>query len=792
MSRFIDEKEKLKIELLKYTQFWKQILLVSSLFVLFSYVYYRYSSPIYRTETKIKVIDDSKGFNLPTDPLSMLSSKSKINLDNEIEVLHSYRLLSPLVRDLNLCTQYFSTDRFNSKELWDLPIKITSLQTDTKIHSELQFKVLINPKRIDVYYNGTVQHFTINSTVLRLNNIPIQFEVDRNKLLNSNISEFLVKINSFPLVIDNLISKLKIEQVGKDSDIISLVLEDRNKTKTQVVLNEIVKRFNEDGISDSQLVSKRTVEFIDDRFKYLTKELDSIENAKKNYKQSRVLTFIDNDTGLNTENKSATDEAYFNILTQIELSNLLKETISKNNDFELLPSNIGLDNDVINGLVSNHNTQVLEREKLLKIAGKNNPNLQLLENKLIVIENNLKLTVSNFINQLKIKRNQIKANNDKFNSLFSSIPLNEKNLRSIERQQQIKENIYLLLLQKREESAISYVVTAPSIKVIDFAVTSNFPIKPKKQLILFTGFLIGFGGSLMFIYLYFLFDTKIKSNNDIKEYFVDPVIVGEIPYFENEKTFKDENDQSLMAESFRILYSNLKYLFSKNENSNNGKVFLVTSSILGEGKSFIASNLALAVGSYKHKVLLIGADLRRPRLSEYVNVNNVNNIKGGLSTYLSGYENHWKDLLVQNSNSSNQVDFLFSGPIPPNPSTLFSGDRFMQLLEEAKLEYDYIFIDSAPTIYINDTFLLSHLVDQTIYVTRYNYTDKKLLDFLNELILSQKLSNVSILLNSIEQNNTSTYNYGYGYGYGYNSYSDKKENSKKSLFFNKIKNIISK
>lgn len=789
MSKFIDEKEKLKIELLKYTQFWKQILFVTTLFVLFSYVYFRYSSPIYKTETKIKVIDDSKGFNLPTDPMSMLSSKSKINLDNEIEVLHSYRLLSPLVRDLNLCTQYFSTDRFHGKELWDLPVKVTSLQSDNNIQSELQFKVVIHSNKIDVFYNGTAQHFTLSGTVLRINNIPIQFEIDRNKLKYNKVSEFFVKINSFPLVIDNLISKLKIEQVGKDSDIISIVLEDRNKDKSKLILNEIVKRFNEDGIADSQLVSKRTVEFIDDRFKYLTKELDSIENVKKNYKQSRVLTFIDNDTGLNTENKSATDQAYFDILTQIELSNLLKETISKNKDFELLPSNIGLDNDVVNGLVSEHNTLVLEREKLLKIAGKNNPNLQLLENKLIVIESNLKLTVSNFINQLKIKRNQIKVNNDKFNSLFSSIPLNEKNLRSIERQQQIKENIYLLLLQKREESAISYAVTAPSIKVIDFAVTSNFPIKPKKQLILFTGFLLGLGGSLFFIYLYFLFDTKIKSNNDIKEYFVDPVIVGEIPYFENEKTFKDENDQSLMAESFRVLYSNLKYLFSKDEKSDKGKVVLITSSILGEGKSFIASNLALAAGSYKHKVLLIGADLRRPRLSEYVFVDNTDNTKGGLSSYLSSFENNWEDLLVQNSSLTNQVDFLFSGPIPPNPSTLFSGDRFMQLLEEAKLKYDYIFIDSAPTIYINDTFLLSHLVDQTIYVTRYNYSDKKLLDFLNELIQTKKLFNVSILFNSIEKNSTSTYKY--GYGYGYNGYSDKRENSKKTVFFSKIKKIFS-
>jgi capsular exopolysaccharide synthesis family protein len=231
-------------------------------------------------------------------------------------------------------------------------------------------------------------------------------------------------------------------------------------------------------------------------------------------------------------------------------------------------------------------------------------------------------------------------------------------------------------------------------------------------------------------------------------------------------------------------------LFSKDEKSDKGKVVLITSSILGEGKSFIASNLALAAGSYKHKVLLIGADLRRPRLSEYVFVDITNNTKGGLS-YLSGYENNWEDLLVQNSSLTNQVDFLFSGPIPPNPSTLFSGDRFKQLLEEAKLKYDYIFIDSAPTIYINDTFLLSHLVDQTIYVTRYNYSDKKLLEFLNELIQTQKLFNVSILLNSIEKTNTSTYKYGYGYGYGYNGYSDKRDNSKKTVFFSKIKKIFS-
>jgi capsular exopolysaccharide synthesis family protein len=331
----------------------------------------------------------------------------------------------------------------------------------------------------------------------------------------------------------------------------------------------------------------------------------------------------------------------------------------------------------------------------------------------------------------------------------------------------------LLLLQKREESAIAYAVTSPSIKIIDYANSSIYPISPKKNILYFAAFLIGFFFPFSILYIYFLFDSKIKNKNEIEFTSSNVPIIAEIPYFEGFKIFNDKNDRSVHAETFRIFSSNVNFSLPIKEDNKLGDLILTTSSIMGEGKTYITANLALALASYNKKVLLIGADMRKPKLAEALKME----FSGkGLSSYLREKETNWKDLLIKNS----EIDVLFSGYIPPNSSNLLSNGRFELLIEEAKKEYDYILVDSAPTIYVNDTFLISKLADLTIYVTRFDYTERELIKYSNDLNTKNKLTNMAYIVNGIKNttNFNYKYNYNYGYGYGYGENMERKKSKK--------------
>ena len=770
----------IKKELSKYTSYWKLFLI--SLLISFSaiYFYIKYKSPVYQTESKIKILSDDNNVKLPADFNSVFNSNSDIKLENEIATLKSIRLMNLVVSDLNLTTSYFTEGKIRNVELWNIPVKITSIEKVDTIFPKLGFKIKLNQ---DGYTISTSQNsFQLKGKRVKTKIGNHEFFIEPNPVLKrkKNKTEFYVELNNSSNTVETLINKIRIEPYGKQSDILSIVLQDVNVEKSKAIIDEIVQKFNEDGINDRQLVSKRTIEFIDDRFDYLSNELNTIENQKKDYKRSNDLSFIQDDAVIDVQKKFESKEQLFNAETQIELSNLLKEALIKSEDFSLLPSNIGIDNAILNNLVNQFNNLILQRDKLLKTAGKQNPIIINIESQILSSRNNINQSIITYIKQLNINLSQQKVNFKRSNNLVYRLPTNEKILRGIERQQQVKENLYLLLLQKREESAIAYAITTPSIKVIDFANASLTPVAPKKDILFLSAFLIGLIFPYAFLSFYFFFNTKIKSISDTEFINSKIPIIGEIPFFETSKIFLDKNDRSVHSEIFRLLTSNVKFSLPLNEKNNQGEVILVTSSIMGEGKTFITSNLSLALASYNHKVLLIGADMRKPRLAETLNMD----FKGiGLSSYLSEYNLKWKDLLVKSDAYNSDLSILFSGLIPPNPSNLFSNKRFETLIEEAKKEFDYIIVDCPPTIYVNDTLLISKHADLTVYITRYNYTDKELINYSKNLFVDNKLKNMAYILNGIKSNSNYKYNYNYGYGYGYGN----DEDNKSKNFFNFFK-----
>ncbi|GAA3508711.1 tyrosine-protein kinase [Aquimarina addita] len=760
-----DDSLSLKENLYKYLDKWPWFILSIFLCLLIGFLYIRYAPVIYSSEAKIKIIDDSKDFDIAEDALSLLGGGSKINLDNEIAVITSYRLIDQVVTSLGLDVKYYEVGNLKTRQIFESPILISKLFLEDSIKNSIVYKVQVDDGLIQIS-NEQDETVTIDGATAKVfMNTRFPIEVKVNKKINlkeENDKSFLIKIDNKKKAVIQLMGKIDVEPLSSKSDVLSIKMKNESSKLSEGILNELIAKFNEDGIVDRQLVSKRTLDFIDDRFLYLSEELDSIEVDKKEYKQSNNLSYIEADAGMTIESKTLAESEVFRIETQIELSKLLKNTLNNQSNFSLLPADIGVENANINGLIFEYNQAVLQREKLVVSAGENNPAVRLLSSQIETAKQNINNTVNTYQNQLSVSLRQLKRQENAAGASFSKLPEKEKRLRSIERQQLIKENLFLLLLQKREEAAINFAVTAPSVKVVDYGLTSLSAVSPKKPIILAISLIIGTFIPLAFFFTKYSFDTKIKTKADLEKLSGEIPILAEIPYLENATNFFNTNERSAQAESFRILSTNVNYLLPNKEDDMSQVVF-VTSAVKGEGKTFVAINLAMAFASLRKKVLLIGADLRNPQLHTYFKTDK-NMI--GLSNFLHDAEITWRDCIYKGQEETSFLEICFGGPIPPNPAQLIAGDNFDKFITLAKDHYDYVIVDTAPTVQVADTLLMSNHADVTVFITRSNFTDKRLIQFSKELYTTKKLKNMAFVLNDVKFDKRVGYNYGYEYGYG--------------------------
>ncbi|WMI68433.1 GumC family protein [Mangrovimonas sp. YM274] len=763
-----DSKIDLKEELSKYLSHWPWFLLSIAVAVLVAYFYSRYTPDTFRTTAKIRVLDEGKGLELPTS--AFVFKRSSINLDNDMELIKSKRLLTKVVEDLNLTITYTQIGKFRDTELWPAPFRVverskTSLAGLTFTIEVVSGGYVISNEQ-EKYSDFSVKGYVVNAGEYGL---PFSIIPRSESEMARNIGNlYLVRFGSIGGVARSLAWQLQIGRHNSSGDILTISLNGTNKKKSEDIINKVVEQFNLDGIQDRQLVHKRTMDFVDDRFVFLATELDSIEKEKEDFKVNHNLISIEADVGFSMGRKVESDQAVFDLETQKALAEFLKESLNTGDGFNLLPESIGLEDTNANNLIVHYNVLVQERDDLIVSAGSGNPRVISLEENLEKIQDNLNESINNYLDQLKVAESQIKRRKIESQGLVASVPEKETLLRAIERQQKIKETLYLFLLQKREEAAINFAITADSIKVLDNATTSG-PISPDRNKIYIMAILAGLLIPLGIIYGVNYLDTKIHGKNQLERQVPEIPVIGEIPLVEDQKLFLNAHDKSMLAESFRILTTNVNYALGKKGGS--AKIVYVTSTIKGEGKTFVATNLALAFASVNHKVLLIGADLRNPQLHNNLKLKKTDK---GLSDYLFDTTMDYKDLIIHPKIVNRQnFSVLLAGTIPPNPSELFVNGRFETMLEELKKGYDYIVIDTAPTLLVTDTLLISQYSDVTLYVTRSNYTDKNILDFSKELNRDQKLKNLNYVLNGVGGLKSKGYGYNYGYGYGYEAYNEK-------------------
>ncbi|MTE26554.1 GumC family protein [Winogradskyella ouciana] len=761
-----EESLDLKQEIRRYLRYWPWFVLALAVALISAYVYLRYAPRIYETYAKIKILDESEGLEIPTS--AFVFNRSNINLENEIEIITSYLIMERVVRELDLNTSFYEVGTIQTSQIAELPLNFEQRIQPDSIGSSFSYKLTVDDSGFLVTNLKTEKSFNFkdHTTYNSNHNLPFNVELkNTTSFTEVNNKEFIINFSPIKHTALGLKNKIKVEAIGDRSDLLRLIIKGESKDLSEKIINTLMDVFNKDGIDDRQLVYQRTVDFIDARFVFLAKELDSIEIDQETFKQNNNIVDIATDAEVGLEQRVQSEEELFKLQNQLTLSQLLENSLQANTESDLLPANIGLENAGINTLISNYNIAVINRDRLKNSAGANNPSVKLAESQVNDLKANINRSLRTYTNQLDASLRQLKNRNQKFAGRVSQIPEQERLFKAIQRQQKIKESLYLLLLQKREEAAINLAITEPSIKIVEKALSGSTPISPKPNIVyagaILGGLLIPFG----ILYLMFMFDTKLHGKEDITKLSSKIPVIGEIPDLKKKKDiiFTDPNDRSALAESFRILSSNVDYILPI-KNGEKGKVIYCTSTIKGEGKTYVSLNLSLALSSINKKVLLIGADLRNPQIHTHIHVDKQ---KSGLSNYLHDINYNWKDSLINGFEKHPNHHIILSGSIPPNPAHLLTNGRFKKLIEEAKEEYDYIVVDTAPTILVTDTMLISQLADATIYLARANYTEKNLLKFSKELSESGKIKNMAYVINSVGASKSYGYGYNYGYNYGY-------------------------
>lgn len=792
-----------KAILFEYLMYWPWFVACLIICLAGAWCYLRYQAPVYNVNATVLIKQGDKnksgGQNAPLaamQDLGMLSMAS--NFDNEVEILQSRTLLKKVVNTLNLNITYKEKRSFGYPiQLYkDTPVQVwMSPEEADKLPSALQVKLTCTPDgkvQADAFYHQAGKEQTVSKSFDRLPGVlvtPVGTLTlsPKDSTATKESRTVYATIVTPTAAAASCKTRLSAEPTSKFTTIVRLNYNDTHIGRGKDFLNTLVALYNSDANDDKNEVASRTAEFIDGRIQIINQELGTTESELAKYKQKAGLTDLSSDAQLALQGNAEYEQKRADNATQLRLVQFLKEYIDNpSNQMEVIPANIGLTDIALTTVVAQYNEMLTERKRLLRTSSENNPAVVNLDASIEATRKNVQASVNSVLKGLEITRNDLENQARKFEGKISNAPTQEKELLSITRQQEIKASLYLMLLQKREENAITLAATANNGRMVEEPLPEG-PVSPNSKIYYILALILGIGIPMSVIFLRNQLRFKIEGRADVEK-ITDVPVVGDVPMVDTKgnSIVVHENHNDLMEEVFRSVRTNIQYMLQEGQ-----KVILFTSTSSGEGKSFTTGNLACSFAFMGKKVVIVGLDIRKPGLNK---VFQISHKEKGITQYLADPEHTDLLSLCQPSTISTNLYILPGGTVPPNPTELVARKTLDKAIEILKANFDYVILDTAPIGMVTDTQLIARVADLSVYICRAGYTHKSHYELINELKKDHKLPNLCTLINSIDMNqrkNGYYYGYGkygkygkygygkkYGYGYGYGYSSDNKINNK--------------
>ena len=790
--------------LFKYLIHWPWFVGAVVACLIAAWVYLYVSTPVYNISATVLIKDDKKGGS--AGMLSGLESlgldgmiSSSQNIDNEIEVLRSKTIVKEVVEDLGLYISYTDEDEFPSRNMYKTsPVQVSLTPQEADLLEEpMIVKMALQPQgsmdvTVKIDDDEYQKHFEKLPAVFPTDKGTLAFFLTPDSVLSSKRTSeettasekttrnITATINK-PLTVAKWCCKnMTIEPTSKTTSVAVISLKNSNVQRGKDFINKLLEMYNINTNNDKNEVAQKTAEFINERISIISKELGSTEKDLESFKRGAGITDLTSDAQIALTGSAEYEKKRVENQTQINLLQDLQKYM-QNEGYEVLPSNIGLQDLNLAAAINRYNEVLVERKRLLRTSTENNPTIINLDTSIGAMKENVQVSLDRVLRGLFITKADLDREASRYSRRISEAPGQEREFVSIARQQEIKAGLYLMLLQKREENAITLAATANNAKIIDDAIADDAPVSPKGKMIYLIALVLGVGIPVGVIYLLELTKFKIEGRSDVEKLTCVP-IVGDIPLTDEKQgaIAVFENQNNLMSETFRNIRTNLQFMLE-----NDKKVILVTSTVSGEGKSFISANLAISLSLLGKKVVIVGLDIRKPGLNK---VFNIPRKEVGITQYLANPEKNLMDL-VQLSDVSKNLYILPGGTVPPNPTELLARDGLDKAIETLKKNFDYVILDTAPVGMVTDTLLIGRVADLSVYVCRADYTHKNEYTLINELAEKDKLPSLCTVINGLDLKKRKYgyyygygkygkyYGYGkrYGYGYGYGEQSHAKE-----------------
>ena len=760
---------------------WHWFLMSLIIFVCGALIYLRYAEPVYKVSARMLIKDQKRSRGnaaqalASVEDLGFLSNSSGI--DNEVEVLQSSVLLCDVVKDLKLYTEYRREGRIHhvityKKQPFNIDLDPAHLDSLDLVLLEKSQSLKMKVWREGQYYmisgSEIVQGQEAATFNRRAKSLPAVFKTGLGTVTMTAVPDkelkegeaYFVTIRPPMEVATDYLSRLTIEPTSKLTDIAVLTLTDKDYRRGMDVLRQLALCYNRQANADKNEVALRTEEFINDRMAKINQELGSAESAIQKFKQQNSVTSMaDASQSVQMSNEFSARLSEAN--SQVQMLDYMREFVSNpNNKYQIIPSNVGVTDGASTSLINNYNKVVQDRNRLLKSASENAPQVRTLTATIDELQQSIQTALLQARRSADINRQGIQSQFSKFQGRVSAAPIQERVLNQVGRQQDVKSTLYMLLLQKREENSIALAATADNGKLIDKPLLEG-KVKPKNLIILLGAVVLGFLVPGLFLWIISLFRYKIEGHEDLAR-LTDLPIIADVAIASD--SVKDSagiavqaNKNNQIDEIFRSMRTNIQFMLQGDQ-----KVILFTSSTSGEGKTFNAANLAMSFALLGKKVILCGLDIRKPALGWLFSIPDRQEGITSLLT-LGKVTKTALDSQIKKGVINENLDLLLAGPVPPNPTELLARDNFKQIVDMLRERYDYVIFDTAPVGLVTDTIQIGQQADITVYVCRADYTPKSAFGLLNSLAEEKKMPNPCVVFNGIDM---SRRKYGYYYGYG--------------------------